>query len=60
MEGMWVEYFPISVYPGSNEEKSEFHSCISDDYKQGVYYSHSCMFHLLKTLFYSGILVSGI
>ena len=60
MEGIWVEYFPISVYPGSNEEKSEYHSCISDDNKQDSYDSRSRVFRLLKNLFDSVILVSGI
>ena len=31
MEGISVEYFPTSVDPGNNKEKSEFHSYISDD-----------------------------
>ena len=30
MEGIAVECFPSSFYPGSNEEKYEFHSYISD------------------------------
>ena len=30
MEGIAVEYFPTSIDTGKNEEKSEFHSYISD------------------------------
>ena len=34
MEGIAVEYFQTSIDNGNNEEKSEFHSYISDDNDQ--------------------------
>ena len=50
MEGIDVEYFPNSIYPGINE-KSEFHSYISDYNEQYSCDSHAYMFHLfLKSL----------
>ena len=46
MEGIAVEYFPSSIDPINNEEKSEFHSYISNDNKQDACDSHVNMFHL--------------
>ena len=59
MEGIAVEYFTISIDPGSNEEKSESHSYISGDNEQDAFDSHAHMFHILKQFFELGILVYG-
>ena len=48
MEGISVEYFPSSFDPGENEEKSEFHSYISDDNEQYSCDSHAHMVHLFQ------------
>ena len=45
MEGIAVEYFPNSIDTGSNE-KSEFHSYISDDCEWNACVLHSHMFHI--------------
>ena len=49
MERIAVEYFSISIDPGSNQ-KSIFHSYMSGENKQDAYDSHAHMFHLLKKL----------
>ena len=59
MEGISVEYFPTSVDIGNNEEKSEFHSCISDDNKKDACDSHAHMVYSLKTFLEPWILVSS-
>ena len=46
MEGIFVEYFPTSIDTSNNEEKSEFHSYISDDNEQDACDSYAHMFHL--------------
>ena len=46
MEGSAVEYFPIWIDPGNNEEKYEFHSYISDKNEQDACDSHARTFHL--------------
>ena len=51
MEGIAIECFPISIYSGNNEEKSESHSYISDDNEQDSCDPHAHMFHLLKNFF---------
>ena len=48
MEGIAVECFPTSVDIGNNEEKSEFHSYISDDNEQDACDSYAHIVHLLK------------
>ena len=58
MEVTAIEYFPSLFDPGNNEEKSEFHSYISDDNEKDTRDSHDHMFHLLIFL-ESVILVSG-
>ena len=50
MEGIVVEYFPISIDPGSNK-KSKFHFYISDENEQDARDSYYHMFHLLIFLF---------
>ena len=60
VEDISVEYFPSSFDPGNKEEKSEFHSYISDENEQYACGSHAHMFHLLKKYLESLILVSGI
>ena len=59
MEGIDVVYFPYSIDPGSNEGKSELHSYISDDNEQYACSSYDSIFHQLRHLFDSGILVCG-
>ena len=59
MEGIAVEYFPNSIDPGINENKYEFHSCISDYKEQDAYDSHNHVFHILNKFFYLRILVCG-
>ena len=59
MEGIAVEYVPLSIDPSNNEENSELHSYISDDNEQDSCDSHYHMFNLLKKIFDSVILVSG-
>ena len=59
MKGIAVEYFPRKFDPGSNEQKSEFHSYISDENEQYAFDSHAQMVHLLKHVLESGILVTG-
>ena len=48
MEGIAVEYCPTSVDIGNNEEKSEFHSYISDENEKYACDSHAHMVHLLN------------
>ena len=48
MDGISIEYFTSSFDPGNNEEKSEFHSYISDNNEQDACDSYAHMFHLLK------------
>ena len=50
MEGIAVGYFPSFIDTGNNEEKSEFHSYISDDNEQDAWYSPAYMVHLLKKI----------
>ena len=57
LEVIAVEYFPNSFYLGSNE-KSVFHSYISDYNEQDACDSHSHKVNSFKTI-ESGILVSG-
>ena len=59
MEGIAVEYFPNSIDHGINENKSKFHSYISDYNEQYAYDSHTHVFHILNKLFYLVILVCG-
>ena len=40
MEGIAIEYFPISIDTHNNEEKSEFHSYISDYNEKDACDSH--------------------
>ena len=56
MEVVAVEYFPNSVDPGSNE-KSEFHSYISDENEQDECDLHARMFCLLKIYIFRNISV---
>ena len=51
MEGIAIECFPISIYSGNNEGKSESHSYISDDNEQDACDPNAHMFHLLKNFF---------
>ena len=51
MEGISVEYFPTYIGTGNNEEKSEFHSFISDNNEQYACDSHAHMLHPLKNIF---------
>ena len=46
MKGIFVEYFPTSVYYGNNKENFEFHSYISDDNEQDACNLHAHMAHL--------------
>ena len=46
MEGIAIEYFPTFVDNGKNEEKSEFHSYISDENEQDACNSHAHMVHI--------------
>ena len=48
MEGISVEYFSISVHPGSNEKESGFHSYKSGYNEKDTCYSHAHMFHLFQ------------
>ena len=48
MEVIVVEYFPISIDTGNNEEKYEFHSYISDDNEQDACDSYSYMVHIFR------------
>ena len=50
MEVIDVEYSPISIDPGRNEEKYEFYLYISDDNEQDACYSYDHMVYLLKYL----------
>ena len=47
MEGIAIEYFPISVDSDSNK-KLYFNSYKSDDYEQDACYSHSNIINLFK------------
>ena len=60
MEGIAIEYFQTSVDIGNNEEKSKFHSYISDDNEQYACDSHAHMVHILIIYLEYGRLVSGI
>ena len=53
-------YLPLTIDPGNNKEKSEFHSYITDNNEQYACDSHAHMFHIFKTFLESGILVSGV
>ena len=46
MEGIAVEHFPTYINTGKSEEKSEFHSYISDKNEQDVCDLHAHMVHL--------------
>ena len=48
MEDIAVEYFPTSVDIGNNEERSEYHSYISDDNERDACDSHAHMVHIFK------------
>ena len=48
MEGISVEYFSGSFDTGNNEEKSGFHSYMSDENKQDACDPHAHMFYILK------------
>ena len=48
MEGIAVEYFPISIDTGNNKEKSEFCLYISGNNEQDSCDSHYHMVHLMK------------
>ena len=48
MEGIAVEYFPTYIDIGNNEEKSEFHSYISDENEQDAFDSQADKVHLFK------------
>ena len=50
MEGIAVEYFPNSIDHGINENKSKFHSYISDYNEQYAYDSHTHVFHIFKKI----------
>ena len=50
MEDIAVEYFPTSVDIGNNEERSEYHSYISDDNEQYACDSHAHMVHIFKNI----------
>ena len=47
MEVISVEYFPNSI-DNDNNEKSGFHSYISDENEQYTCYSHAHMYYLFK------------
>ena len=59
MEGIAVEYFTNSIDTGNNGKISEFNSYISDDKEQDACDSHAHMLYILKYIFESVILVSG-
>ena len=46
MEVIAVEYFLISIDPGSNEKQSEFHSYISYDNEEDACDSYAHMFRI--------------
>ena len=47
MEGIAVQYLPISIDPSNNKEKPEFHSYISNENEQDACNSHANIFHIL-------------
>ena len=46
VEGIAVEYFPNYIDTGNNEERSKFHSYISDDKEKDACDSHDHMVYL--------------
>ena len=59
MEGIAVEYLPVSFDHGNNKEKYEFNSYKSDDNEKDACNSHGNMFYIFKNMVEKGILVFG-